>query len=70
MRWWTADNCKKESALRVHLVPRLGTKRLDEISNEDVQRLNAAEEGRRAGRLGALLGLRQLSAVDRVGAGS
>ena len=30
---------QKESALRVHLVPRLGTKRLDEISNEDVQGL-------------------------------
>ncbi len=30
---------RKESILRVHLKPMLGRKRLDEISNEDVQRL-------------------------------
>lgn len=29
----------KETILRVHLVPRFGRKRLDEITNEDVQRL-------------------------------
>ncbi len=31
----------KETALRVHVVPALGTKTLDAISNEDVQRLKA-----------------------------
>ena len=31
----------KDTILRVHLVPLLGTKRLDAISNEDVQRLKA-----------------------------
>jgi hypothetical protein len=30
---------QKEIAIRVHLVPQLGTKRLDAITNEDVQRL-------------------------------
>lgn len=30
---------QKETVLRVHLVPQLGNKRLDAISNEDVQRL-------------------------------
>src|SRR5215471_4218136 len=29
----------KETILDVHLVPRLGTKRLDAITNEDIQRL-------------------------------
>ncbi len=29
----------KETILRVHLLPQLGTKRLDAITNEDVQRL-------------------------------
>ena len=29
----------KESILRVHLLPALGTKRLDAITNEDIQRL-------------------------------
>jgi hypothetical protein len=32
----------KEVLLRVHLVPRLGQKRLDGITNEDVQRLKRA----------------------------
>ena len=32
----------KESILRVHLLPRLGAKRLDAITNEDVQRLKGA----------------------------
>ena len=37
----------KESILRVHLIPLLGAKRLDAITNEDVQRLKgcASEEG-------------------------
>jgi integrase len=32
----------KEAILRLHLLPRFGTKRLDEITTEDVQRLKAA----------------------------
>ncbi|MEB2313347.1 MAG: tyrosine-type recombinase/integrase [Polyangiaceae bacterium] len=31
----------KESALRIHLIPQLGTKRLDEITTADVQKLKA-----------------------------
>jgi integrase len=38
----------KRSVLRVHLVPLLGDKRLDQISTEDVQRLKAALERRSA----------------------
>jgi integrase len=34
-----AGIAQKESALRVHLIPRLGHKRLDTITTEDVQRL-------------------------------
>jgi integrase len=36
----------KETALRVHLVPALGTKRLDAIGNEDVQTLKARLSGK------------------------
>ncbi len=36
----------KETILRVHLVPLLGTKRLDKITNEDVQRLKAQLESK------------------------
>ena len=32
----------KETILRVHLIPQLGTKELDRITNEDVQRLKSA----------------------------
>src|SRR5262245_3993936 len=38
----------KESILNVHLVPRLGTKRLDAIKNETVQRLKHSLESRSA----------------------
>lgn len=36
----------KETILRVHLIPRLGRKKLDEISNEDVQRLKGKLAGK------------------------
>lgn len=36
----------KETILRVHLIPRLGKKRLDEITNEEVQRIKAALRGK------------------------
>ena len=36
----------KESILRVHLIPRLGTKRLDALEQEDVQRLKADLAGK------------------------
>jgi hypothetical protein len=38
----------KRSVLRIHLVPHLGEKRLDQISTEDVQRLKASMDGRAA----------------------
>ena len=37
-----AGIAQKETALRVHLIPQLGTKRLDAITTEDVQRLKHA----------------------------
>lgn len=36
----------KETAFRVHLIPHLGTRRLDEITTEDVQRLKTAMDER------------------------
>ncbi len=36
----------KETILRVHLIPRLGKRRLDEITNEEVQRIKAGLRGK------------------------
>ena len=37
---------QKDIAIRVHLLPELGTKRLDAITNEDVQRLKHRLSGK------------------------